>query len=80
MPGTQSWSRVPPSCFRVTNHHGTDVRTESGAYLSSDMPVAGFALIEARDADGAVRLVATTPCAITDRVVEVRPVVLHPPA
>ena len=52
MPGTQSWSRVPPSCFRVTNHHGTDVRTESGAYLSSDMPVAGFALIEARDADG----------------------------
>ena len=66
--------------LQVRNHQGERVRTESGAYLHSDLPVAGFALIEARDAAEAVRLVATTPCAVAYGVVEVWPLIEPPSA
>ena len=61
--------------IQVRNHQAEGVRTESGAYLRSDLPVAGFALVEARDAHEAVRMVATTPCAVADGVVEVWPLI-----
>jgi hypothetical protein len=63
---------------QVTNHQGNGVQTQDGPYLKSDLPVAGFALIEAGSLDEAVDLVAKTPCAIADGVVEVWPL-LGPP-
>ena len=41
--------------------------------MRSDLPVAGFALIEADDIDHAVAKVSTTPCAVAHGVVEVWP-------
>jgi hypothetical protein len=51
------------------------VQTEHGAYLRSDLPVAGFALIEANDLESAIGLVAETPCSIAHGVVEVWPLI-----
>jgi hypothetical protein len=44
-----------------------------GSFMRSDLPVAGFAVIEAADLDEAVRLVSGTPCAVAHGVVEVWP-------
>jgi hypothetical protein len=42
--------------------------------MRSDLPVAGFALIEAATLEEAVKRVAGTPCAVAHVVVEVWPV------
>ena len=47
--------------IQVRNHEDTGTRTDEGSYLKSDMPIAGFALIEANNVDEAVELVAKTP-------------------
>ena len=57
----------------MRNHNGNGTQTENGAYLKSDLPIAGFALIEADGIEEAVDLVAKTPCAIAYGVVEVWP-------
>ena len=44
-----------------------------GAFMTSPVPLAGFGVIEARDLDEAVALVARTPCAVAKGAVEVRP-------
>jgi len=41
--------------------------------MSSALPVAGFAIIEAPSLEQAVRLVSGTPCAVAHGVVEVWP-------
>jgi hypothetical protein len=41
--------------------------------MHSELPIAGFAIIEADDIDEAVRLVSATPCAVAHGVVEVWP-------
>jgi hypothetical protein len=61
----------PP--VQVRNHEGGGTRTEDGPYLRSDLPIAGFALIEAESPEEAVDLVAKTPCAVAYGVVEVWP-------
>ena len=58
---------------QVRNHDAAGVSTSGGAYLRSELPVAGFSLIEAADLEEAVSLVAGTPCAVAHGVVEVRP-------
>jgi len=58
---------------QVRNPGAAGVQTTSGAYLRSDLPIAGFAVIEAKDIDEAVALVSKTPCAVADGVVEVWP-------
>ena len=58
---------------QVRNHGNAGVETIQRRYLQSDMPVAGFAVIEAADMDEAIRLVASTPCAVAGGVVEVWP-------
>jgi len=62
--------------IQVRNHANTGVRTDEGAYLKSDLPIAGFALIEADNADEAVELVSKTPCAVAYGVVEVWPLIV----
>jgi hypothetical protein len=66
---------IAGSPIQVRNHESGGIQMDQGAYLRSDLPVAGFALIEARDAEEAVELVAGTPCAIAYGVVEVWPLI-----
>jgi len=58
---------------QVRNHDATSVRTESGPFLRSALPVAGFTVIEAATMADAVEMVARTPCAVSHGVVEVWP-------
>jgi hypothetical protein len=58
---------------QVRNHGDSGTRTDDGPYLRSDLPIAGFALIEAGSPEEAVDLVAKTPCAVAYGVVEVWP-------
>jgi hypothetical protein len=59
--------------IQVRNHDGAGVETTDGPFMRSDLPVAGFAIVEANDADEAARLVSGTPCAVARGVVEVWP-------
>ena len=56
---------------QVRNTCGVEVTTKTGAFMSSQLPIAGFTIIEAEDLSQAVRMVAQTPCAIAYGVVEV---------
>jgi hypothetical protein len=58
---------------QVRNHDGLNVNTSDGPFMCSDLPIAGFAVIEASDLDEAVSLVSQTPCAVAHGVVEVWP-------
>ena len=63
---------------QVRNPKGARVTTTDGAYLRADLPVAGFALLEAASLEEAVERVAGTPCAVADGVVEVWPLLTTP--
>ena len=58
---------------QVRNHDGADVRTTRGPFMQSELPIAGFAVIEAANVEEAARLVSGTPCAVAHGVVEVWP-------
>ncbi|MGZ4623973.1 MAG: YciI family protein [Blastococcus sp.] len=61
----------PP--VQVRNHDAAGVATQDGPFMSSPLPVAGFAVIEAPTLADAVELVSCTPCAVAHGVVEVWP-------
>lgn len=58
---------------QVRNPEGAGIETLNAAYQTSDLPVAGFALIEAASLEAAIREVSQTPCAICYGVVEIWP-------
>lgn len=58
---------------QVRNHGAKNVAVSKGAFMRSDLPVAGFAIIEAADMAEAVEMVSKTPCAVAYGVVEVWP-------
>jgi hypothetical protein len=58
---------------QVRNPEGSGVEVLNAPFLTSDLPVAGFALIEAESLEAAIAQVARTPCAICYGVVEVWP-------
>ena len=58
---------------QVRNPDASGVRTQTGAFMSSQLPVAGFAIIEAADLAEAIDLVSRVPCAVAHGVVEVWP-------
>ena len=58
---------------QVRNHDGTGVNTSEGPFLRSDLPIAGFAVVEASTLEEAVDLVSKTHCAVAQGVVEVWP-------
>ena len=62
---------LPPVC--VTNKHDQGTQVTPGAFMRSELPPAGFSLIEAASLDDAIALVSKTPCAVADGVVEVWP-------
>lgn len=58
---------------QVRNPDAAGVETRTGPFLSSSLPVAGFAVIEAAMLEEAVEIVSKTPCAVAQGVVEVWP-------
>jgi hypothetical protein len=58
---------------QVRNHAGRGVQTTAGPFVNPALPVAGFMLIDAGSLEEAVELVAGSPCAVADGVVEVWP-------
>lgn len=58
---------------QVRNHDAAGVETESGPFMRSALPVAGFAVIEAATMAEAVDIASHTPCAVAHGVVEVWP-------
>jgi hypothetical protein len=60
---------------QVRNPDAKGVRTADGAFMSSPVPIAGFAVIEAADLSAAIALVSQSPCAVAHGVVEVWPLV-----
>lgn len=63
----------PP--VQVRNPDGSGVRTEEGPYLSSELPIAGFSIIEAKDVNEAIHLAARSPCAVAHGVIEIWPLI-----
>jgi hypothetical protein len=61
----------PP--VQVRNHGAIDVQTVDGPYMASQLPVAGFAVIEASTMAEAIKMVSHTPCAVAYGIVEVWP-------
>lgn len=57
----------------VRNPDDTGLKTEQAAFMSSPLPIAGFAVIEAADLHEAIKLVSKSPCAVAHGVVEVWP-------
>jgi len=66
---------VAGSPVQVRNTEGSGVTTTDGPFARPDLPVAGFALIEAGSLEEAIALVAETPCSIAHGLVEVWPLV-----
>lgn len=58
---------------QVRNPDGKRVTTEPGSFMSTQFPLAGFAVIEAEGLADAIKLVLQTPCAVAHGVVEVWP-------
>lgn len=64
---------IAGSPVQVRNHDGAAVKKQDGPFMRSDLPVAGFAVIEASDTDEALALASESPCAVAQGVVEVWP-------
>ena len=58
---------------QVRNHDAAGPTTDDGPFMSSTLPVAGFAIIEAATLAEAIEIVSGTPCAVAHGVVEVWP-------
>jgi hypothetical protein len=59
--------------IQVRNPDAAKIETKTGPFMTSSLPVAGFAVIEAADLAEAVKIVSKTPCAVAHGVVEVWP-------
>jgi hypothetical protein len=58
---------------QVRNPNAGQVETTNGPFMTSSLPVAGFAIIEAASLADAIDKVSRTPCAVAQGVVEVWP-------
>ena len=59
---------------QVRNPDAREAQTTDGPFMRSQLPVAGFAIIEANDLAEAVALVSNSPCAVAHGVIEVWPI------
>lgn len=64
---------IAGSPVQVRNPDAACMQIEHAAFLSSPLPLAGFAIIDAADLTEAIALVAKSPCAVAHGVVEIWP-------
>lgn len=58
---------------QVRNPDACGVKTQDGPFMTSVLPIAGFAVIEAASLEEAIEKVSHVPCAVAHGVVEVWP-------
>ncbi len=58
---------------KVRNHDGAGTTVTEGSFLSSALPLAGFAVLEAASLEEAIEIASRSPCAVAQGVVEVWP-------
>jgi len=58
---------------QVRNPDATRTETVEGPFMTSALPIAGFAVVEAPDLAAAIEKVSRVPCAVAHGVVEVWP-------
>ena len=58
---------------QVRNPNAAQVETTNGPFMTTALPVAGFAIVEAANIAEAIDMVSRTPCAVAHGVVEVWP-------
>jgi len=58
---------------QVRNPEAAQLETLSGPFMSSTLPIAGLAVIEAADMAEAIEKISLVPCAVAHGVVEVWP-------
>jgi hypothetical protein len=63
---------VQTAVTTVTNWNGNLITTNE-TYSILSLPLAGFSIIEAKDVDEVIQLVANSPCARAKGAVEIRP-------
>jgi hypothetical protein len=63
---------VQTTVVTVTNWSGNLI-IENEPFTKPKLPLAGFSIIEAKDVDEVVQLVANTPCARAKGAIEIRP-------
>jgi hypothetical protein len=61
----------PP--VQVRNPDAKNIDMKAGPFMSSSLPVAGFAVIEAATLADVVKMVSQCPCAVAHGVIEVWP-------
>jgi hypothetical protein len=59
---------------QVRNPNAAQLETTKGPFMTSPLPLAGFAIIEAANLAEAIGIVSRTPCAVAHGVVEVWPI------
>ncbi len=58
---------------QVRNPEAAGLDRREGPFMTSDLPIAGFAVIDAANLEEAIRKVSNVPCAVAHGVVEVWP-------
>ncbi|MGH9583480.1 MAG: YciI family protein [Bryobacteraceae bacterium] len=58
---------------QVRNPEAAHLETRDGPFMSSALPIAGFAVIDAADLAEAIKKVSCVPCAVAHGVVEIWP-------
>jgi hypothetical protein len=58
---------------QVRNHDGAGLVTSEGPFMRSDLPIAGFGVIEAATLEEAISLASESPCAVAQGAIEVWP-------
>ncbi len=58
---------------QVRTHAAAGAETTGGPFMAAELPVAGFAMIEAPTLEDAIAMASETPCAVAHGVVEVWP-------
>ena len=64
---------VADAPVQVRNPDAVGMQTRDGPFMSSDLPIAGFAVIKAASLAEAIEKVSRVPCAVAHGVVEVWP-------
>jgi hypothetical protein len=64
---------IAGSPVQVRNPDAAQVETTNGPFMTSSLPLAGFAIVEAANLAEAIIMVSKTPCAVAHGVVEVWP-------
>ncbi|HUG21049.1 YciI family protein [Piscinibacter sp.] len=64
---------IAGECVQVRNPADAGVVQHRGPFMRSDLPIAGFSVLEAASLEEAIRMASKCPCAIAHGVIEVWP-------